>query len=311
MARPHGVSFGKDLGWRLEALGLDVMSALIRPLPVSWVSGLGGRLLRWLGPMTGYHALADGNLRLAFPELDVAARARLLREQWDNLGRSFFEFPLTDRLTPAGGRVEVVDMWRLQALADAGEAAVLISGHFANYEVMAGVIAASGLDCRVTYRAANNPYVDRRIIATRARYGVRLFAPKGGEGSRDLLKSLLGGQSVSFLNDQKFNGGTAAPFFGRFVHTAGAPTRLALRFGGALQPMSVQRLPRARFRVVIHEPIRLEDTGDRERDVEAGVRQVNAFVEARVRERPGEWFWVHRRWPNEAYQELADAGGDR
>ena len=49
--------------------------------------------------------------------------------------------------------------------------------------------------------------------------------------------------------------------------------------------------------MVIHEPIRLTNTGDRERDVLAGVRQVNAFVEARVRERPAEWFWVHKRWP--------------
>ena len=72
--------------------------------------------------------------------------------------------------------------------------------------------------------------------------------------------------------------------------------------------MSVQRLPKARFRVVIHPPLVLEDTGNRERDVEAGVRKVNAFVEDRVRERPGEWFWVHKRWPNEAYETLRAEG---
>jgi KDO2-lipid IV(A) lauroyltransferase len=178
---------------------------------------------------------------------------------------------------------------------------VLVSGHFANWEVMAAVIAASGLDCRVTYRAANNPYVDQRIINTRARYGVRLFAPKGGMGSRDLLETLKDGQSVSFMNDQKFNGGIAAPFFGRTVHSAGAPTRVALRFGAVMQPMSVVRLPGARFRVTIHEPLDLVRTGDREHDVEAGVRKINAFVEDRVRERPAEWFWVHKRWPQEDY----------
>ena len=243
-------------------------------------------------------------MRLAFPHMGDAERRRLLREQWDNLGRSFFEFPITDKLTPAHGRVEVEGLWRLEALVARKEAAVLISGHFANVEVMAGVIAWSGLDCRVTYRAANNPLVDRRIIATRARYGVKLFAPKGADGSRDLLKSLQAGQSVSFMNDQKFNGGVAAPFFGRTVHTAGAPTRLALRFSGELLPMSVQRLPKARFRVVVHEPIRLAQTGDRDRDLQTGVRKINAFVEARILERPAEWFWVHRRWPNDAYEDL-------
>ena len=308
MTRPAGVSFSKDLVWRLEVLAYDLISTVLRPWPVSWVSGLGGRTFRLLGPLTFAHRLAERNLRLALPDLSDQMRERLLVEQWDNLGRTFLEFPLTDRLTPAAGRVEVVGMERLHALAQDRRGAILISGHFANWEVMAAVIVASGLDCRVTYRAANNPYVDQRIREGRARYGVKLFAPKGGEGSRDLLKTLKEGQSVAFLNDQKFNGGVSAPFFGRPVHTAGAPTRVAIRFGGALHPMSVQRLPKARFRVVIHEPIALEDTGDRERDVEAGVRKVNAFVEARVRERPGEWFWVHKRWPTAAYEELQARG---
>jgi KDO2-lipid IV(A) lauroyltransferase len=65
--------------------------------------------------------------------------------------------------------------------------------------------------------------------------------------------------------------------------------------------MSVQRTRKARFRVVVHEPIRLESTGDRTADIETGVRKVNAFIEERVRERPEEWFWVHRRWPKSVY----------
>jgi len=59
---------------------------------------------------------------------------------------------------------------------------------------------------------------------------------------------------------------------------------------------------------VVHEPIAFEQTGARSADIEAGVRAINAFIEARVRERPHEWFWVHRRWPAQAYAELAAAG---
>jgi KDO2-lipid IV(A) lauroyltransferase len=294
-------SFARDLGWRLQALVFDLFSAAVRPWPVAWVSAWGGWLFRKVGPLTRSHRIAERNIALAFPDLSDAAAKSLLDQQWDNLGRTFFEMPLTDRLTPKTGRVEVVGRERLEAIARSGEPAILVSGHFANFEVMAAVIADCGVNCRVTYRAANNPYFDRRIIAVRARYGVRLFAPKGGLGSRDLLETLKSGESVSFLNDQKFNGGVAAPFFGRTVHTAGAPSRLALRFGAVMQPMSVMRLPDARFRVTIHDPIRLVRTGDRERDVAAGVAQVNAFIEARIRERPAEWFWVHKRWPQEDY----------
>jgi len=114
--------------------------------------------------------------------------------------------------------------------------------------------------------------------------------------------------SFIIATDQKYDGGVAGLFFGHLVHTNPAAVRLALKFGCVLQPMSIQRLRGARFRCVVHDPITIEDSGDRTRDIEAGVAAVNAFIEARVRERPGEWWWLHRRWPAEAYAELAARG---
>jgi KDO2-lipid IV(A) lauroyltransferase len=196
----------------------------------------------------------------------------------------------------------VVNGERLRAIAESGKPVVLISGHFSNFEIMAWAIVQSGLRCQVTYRAANNPYVDERIRRGRFRYGVRLFAPKGVEGARELMRAMARGESIALLNDQKYNGGIAAPFFGVTAHTAQGPSTFALRFGVPLQPLSVQRTHKARFKVIVHEPIHLEDTGDRDADLEAAVRRVNAFMEERVRERPSEWFWVHKRWPNELYR---------
>ena len=304
MASPRPTAL-QDVLWRVEVAIYDALTAVLRFFPVEWVSGLGARLFMLLGPMTATHRIASDNIRIAFPQLTPAEHARLLREQWDHLGRTLFEFPLTDRLTPADGRVEVQGRERLEAIARSGEAAVIVSGHFSNFEVMAAAIVDAGVRCRVTYRAANNPYFDRRIIETRARYGVELFGPKGGgEGGRELLQTLNDGFAVAFLNDQKFNTGVDGSFFGTPCRTAGGPTRMALRFGGVLHPLSVQRLPKARFRVIAHPPIPLEKTGDREADLVAGVAKLNAFIEACVRERPAEWFWVHKRWPNEAYAAL-------
>lgn len=289
-------------------MGFDLATGLLRLFPIDWVSNAGAVLFKALGPLTRNQRTAERNIRLAFPDLDAGGRAALLRAQWDNLGRTFFEFPLTDRLTPQSGRVEVQGAERLAAIAASGKPVVFVSGHLANWEVMAAAIVEAGITCQITYRAANNPYVDQRIKTARARYGVRLFAPKGGDGARELLQAMDKGQSVALMNDQKFNGGLAVPFFDHPAHTATGPTRLALRSGQPLQPLSVQRLEGARFRVVVHEPIVLADTGDRPRDLEAGVRQVSQFVEARVRERPAEWFWVHKRWPVDAYKALEETG---
>ena len=297
-------SLAQDLIWRAEVFAFDLVGLLLGCMPIDVASGLVGWALRRLGPLTGAHKTAQRNLMIAFPDMDDAERARILDAQWDNVGRLAAEFQMLGRLTPESGRIEVVGGERLEAVRKSGEATVLISGHFSNWEVMAIAIMRSHVRCQVTYRAANNPYIDRRIIQNRARYGIELFAPKGESGSREVLEALRRGESVALLNDQKFNGGLALPFFGVTAHTAPGPTRLALRSSGFLLPMSVQRIEGARFRVVVHEPIVLERSADRAADIEEGVRRVNAFIEERIRERPEEWFWVHKRWPKEAYEAL-------
>jgi KDO2-lipid IV(A) lauroyltransferase len=299
---------GQDLLWRAEALGFDLFIGVVRLLGVDAASAFGGWLGRTVGPLSGAHKVATRNLKLAFPDKDEAWRAAMLKAQWDGLGRTFAEFPLMDKILPSTGRVEVVNQQRLFQIAAEKTPVVFVSGHLSNWEVMPAAIVDSGVVCEMTYRAANNPYVDERIKASRFRYGVRLFAPKGGDGARELLEGMKQGKSVALMNDQKFNNGVEGLFFGHPVRTAPGPSRLAIRFGTVLQPMSVQRTKGAHFRAVVHDPIHLPDTGDRSADIEAGVKLINAFMEDRIRERPEEWFWVHRRWPNEVYAELAARG---
>jgi KDO2-lipid IV(A) lauroyltransferase len=295
----------RTLTWRIEAVGFDLFSALARTMPPDMASAIGARLGRWLGPLTGAHRTAMANLRLAFPDMGKAQRERILGDQWENFGRYILEFPIADRLTPASGRVEIVGAERFEAIARSGRPAVFISGHFSNVEIMAAAILSFGAACDVTYRAANNPLVAERIKASRFKYGVRLFAPKGAEGARDLLEALEIGRSVAMLNDQKYDGGVPGLFFGHTVMTNPAAARLALRFGVVIQPLSIQRTRGARFRVTAHEPITVNPAaGGKNEAVEAGVQAINAFIEARVRERPGEWWWMHRRWPADAYSVL-------
>ena len=298
------VGLGQDLAWRLQAAAFAALIAGLRALGLERASALGGWLLRTLGPRTKVHRTVRINLGLAFPDMDPAAREQLAVAQWEQTGRTFAELTMMDRLTPASGRIEIVGAERLEAIRTSGKPVVFVSGHFANFELMPAVILAAGIPCQITYRATNNPYVDRQIRANRARYGVKLFAPKGGDGARELLAGLQRGESVALMNDQKFSEGPEVSFFGHPVNAAPGPSRLALRFGTVLQPMSVTRLPGVRFRLTVHEPIEPEASGDRAADIARGVQAVTSFVEDRVREHPVDWFWVHKRWPRDVYSEM-------
>ena len=269
------------------------------------VSGFGGWLFRKIGPRTSKHYIVMTGLRTAFAHKSESELAIIAKDQWDNTGRTFAEFPLLGRVRvfDDNSRVTVIGLERLEALRDSGQGAVLISGHFANWEIMAAVFSQAGLPVRVTYRPTNNPYFDARIRSQRQKYGIDLMVAKSGpRGAKELISALRSGDSVALLNDQKFNEGLAIPFFGVDAMTAPGPTRLALRTGAPIVPMFVRRVKKSHFEVQIYDPIAVTDTGNRAQDIKAGVTAITRWVEARILENPAGWFWVHRRWDKSHYK---------
>jgi KDO2-lipid IV(A) lauroyltransferase len=164
-------------------------------------------------------------------------------------------------------------------------------------------IVQRGLRCFMTYRPANNPILDQRVLQIRARYGATLQAAKGREGGMGILRALRRGESVAMMNDQKNNEGIAAPLFGYDAMTFDGAARLALKFEVPLIPMSIRRLDnKVRFRVEAFTPIPLRRDLTEADGVRDAVVRINQFVESQVRAAPEQWFWVHNRWPKEAWR---------
>jgi len=291
--------------WRLEVLTYDIVRVLMVPFSLEQVSKFAGKLVGFIGPKTSKHHIARTNMKLAFPDASDAKLDKWLKESWNQMGRTFGEFPLLGRIKvfDDNSNVEVVGLEILEKLKRDKKGAVLISGHFANWELMAAVFSQAKLPVRVTYRPTNNPYFDKRIRAQRAAYGIELMVAKSGpKGAKELIQALRAGDSVALLNDQKFNAGLEIPFFGIPAMTAPGPTRLAMQTGAPLIPMSITRTNGANFRVTIHEEIPLANTGNRTADIKATVIKITEFIEDQIRAHPADWFWVHRRWPKELYK---------
>ena len=295
----------KHISWRLEVLAYDFVRLLLMPFSFDAVSAFFGKAVEWIGPKTSKHHIAETGMRLAFPDASDEQIEIWLRESWNRLGRTFGEFPLLGRVKvfDKKSRVEVIGLDHLEKLKHEGKGGVLVSGHFANWEIMAAVFSQANLPIRVTYRPTNNPYFDKRIRQQRAAYGIKLMVAKSGaKGAKELITALRSGQSIALLNDQKFDEGLEIPFFGVGAMTAPGPTRLALQTGAPLIPMSITRTKGARFRVTIHPAIPLEATGNRSSDIRDGVVKISRFIEEHIRNHPTDWFWVHRRWPSEIYK---------
>lgn len=295
------------LVWRLEAALARAVLALLRALGPVRASNLGGAVARAIGPLLPVSRVADRNLRLAMPALDAAARRRVVRGVWENLGRTVGELPHIPDLhrTASGPGWELIGEETLLAQAARGGPAIFFSGHIGNWEVLPPVVAAYGMYMSSAYRAAANPLIDRIIGELRARAigaDIPMF-PKGAAGARGALAHMARGGYLGLLMDQKLNDGIAVELFGRPAMTAPSLAALALRFRCPVIPGHVERVGPARFRLVCETPLPLPDSGDRQADVHDLTRAVNACLERWIRARPESWLWLHRRWPKDLYRE--------
>ena len=294
----------KTLAHRLEFVGYAAYEGLFRRMSVEKAAQRGAEWLRAIGPRLPHHRIIRRNLSFAFPELSDEEREAIALDSWSSLGAFAGEFPHMEKFRSDGkeARIRVVDAHLIDEAFALGRGVVFISGHFANFEAMACVLVQRGHRVHVTYRPANNPFVDDRIAARRRAYGTSELAAKGTIGGMNLLRALKRGEGVAIMNDQKNNEGQSVPFFGRPAPTSDGPTRLARRFGCPLVPLGLRRVDHGQYEAQVYAPIEVDQGEDEEKAIFNTIGRINTFIEARVRERPAEWFWVHRRWPKADYR---------
>ena len=287
----------KRLRYALEGAAVSALFALFRLMPLPLASSIGGTVAGALGPLLPVHARAEKNLARAMPELSPAESKRALAEMWRNLGRVVGEYPHLRkfRAYSPGGRIEVVGQEHLEAAKNLEGGALFFTGHIGNWETSGLPLIQFGIPIAFVYRAPNNPYVDRLISRARGEGITQNAIAKGASGAREMVRQIKKGGFTAMLVDQKMNDGIAVPFFGRDAMTAPALAQLAFKYDLPVWPVRTERLGGCRFRVTIYPALELERSGDSARDVAEAMTQVNRILEGWIRERPGQWLWLHNR----------------
>lgn len=316
----------EKLAYAAQAAPLLLMFSVMRFVPLSWASGGIGRLFRWIGPHLLYSRRMRRNLEIALPELGVAARRRIVRGSWENLGRLAGEMMHLDKIwedrvydasaaigtagfldaaarretmTLVGDRIEIVGAENFALLQTCPGPALIFSPHMGNWELLPLFAARFGVFTSVVFRRPNNPYIARKIERMRA--GMVSLIPKGFEGAIAAGRVMEAGGRLGFLVDQKQNRGLEIPFFGEPAMTGQTLAKLALDFEAPIFGTCVVRQPHGGFRFVVTPPLAFEKTGDDKADQVAIMTAVNRQVEDWIRAHPEQWLWQHRRWPKHLY----------
>jgi len=88
--------------------------------------------------------------------------------------------------------------------------------------------------------------------------------------------------------------------------TTPAPAALSLKIGGRIWLAANRRLAGPRFHVAA-QPLDFTPSGDDAQDTTRLTAAITAAIEQIIRDDPGQWLWIHNRWPTARDAELMRA----
>ncbi len=285
----------KKIRYIIEATFLCLSLVIFKLMPASAASDFGGWIGRTIGPRLAASRKARANIEKSFPEKNEDEVSTIIIDMWDNLGRVMAEYPHLRTLTK-----KFLDVRGLENFenTDPEKSCVYIGGHLANWE-MVHFFFNEKTDRTISFvhRKANNPYAESLLKYCRTRSRKGIFIPKSPKGARDLMKTVRNEGQIGIFIDQKYNQGIAVPFFGRPAMTSAAFAQLARKQDAPVLPIQMERFKGCHFRITIHPSFSVTGIDD-----EAALMKANSFLEDWIRERPGQWLWLHRRWDSKALQ---------
>jgi len=172
-----------------------------------------------------------------------------------------------------------------------GKGVLFATGHLGNWELSAFAHAFMAAPMHVVVRPLDNPLIDALVERYRSLSGNQILSKR--DFVRPMLKALQRNEAVGILVDQNaaLGEGVFVDFFGHKACVSPSFAKLAARTGATVIPgFAVWNEAEHRYVLKFYPPV--EITGD----AEADTQRIQSALETAIRQHPGEWLWLHRRW---------------
>ena len=267
---------------------------LFKILGVNYASNLSGKIFEIIGPYFRSKKIINSNIKRAFPEKDENNIKEIIKLMWNNYGRVFAEYMFIKnfRFNKLSSNILVEGQDVLEKIKKSNQPAIFISGHFANFELMAMHIEKSGLDLCAIYRPLNNIFINKIMEKIRKKYICKNQIKKGIGGIKHLINFTKKNYSTALMIDQRVSEGTLSKFFDKEAYTTTIPAQLAKKFNMPIIPVHIQRLDNLNYKIKINKPLHFKENSS----IQYITDQLNMVLEEMVKINPNQWIWSHNRW---------------
>jgi len=289
----------KIIKYFFEFISIISLFCIFRIIGLSNASYLGSIMGRVIGPLFRSKNIIKQNIKNGLGEVDKKRETEIINGMWSNIGSTFAEYVFLKDFKfnkTNFDHIKINGTNYLNEIKNNNEPAIFYSGHFANFELMAMELDKFGIKCAAIYRPLNNFFLNPLMEYLRMKYICPNQIPKGRIGMRKIIRKVKDGYSIALMVDQRVSEGPRTLFFNKPAHTTTIPAQLALKYNCKLVPISLERKEGANFEMTIHEPYKIEKTGNDEEDIKNITLKINQILEKMIVENPTQWIWSHNRW---------------
>ena len=260
------------------------------------VGAIAGKLIPFFAP--GTYRDAVRHLTIAFGNEKSSDEIRkIARTSFIGLAMNFVDTARLQTMSPEEINSVCVthNLERLQNYFSQGKGAIGLTSHGGCWELLGAFISLNGIPLSVIARKVYDNRFEKIIAETREGKGVRNITR--GQDTREIIRSLREGRLLGVLIDQDMKvRGDFVDFFGKPAHTATAPAGLSLKYGVPIFPILTYMDDERQHHVCVGEEVKIEKTGDMEKDILALTAKCLKVNEMFIREHPGQWVWFANRW---------------
>ena len=276
------------------------------------------RTARWIGNLmyrfdAKHRHRALEHLRRSFPDWTDERRQRVARASMRNLVYLGLEVLFTTRLiTPGRWRrhIKLTNMSEaIRMLLEEKSGAIMLTGHFGNWEVLGYLMATLGFPTVSIARKLDNPYINEYILGIRERTGMRIVDKAGATLEVEQVLARKG--VVGFIADQDAGRkGAFVDFFGRKASTYRIIALMAMEFNVPVIVGYGKRLDEEyHFEIGVQRTILPHEWAGKDDPVTWITQEYTRALEEVVRRAPEQYLWVHRRWKHRPKGEPQAVGG--
>ena len=262
-------------------------------------SNLGSIIGKFFGPLFRAKSIIRKNIRIGLGDIAKDKEDEIINDMWSNIGRTFAEYIFLKNFKFNKinyNHIEIKGTKYLDEIKKNNQSAIFYSGHFANFELMAMELDKFGIKCAAIYRPLNNFFLNPVMEYLRIKYICPHQIPKGRIGMREIIKKMKNGYSIALMVDQRVSECPKELFFNKPAHTTTIPAQLALKYDCKLVPISLERKEGVKFVMTIHEPYKIDKTGNEKQDTKNIILKINQILEKMIIKNPKQWIWSHNRW---------------